>query len=255
MSQRMHNRGKTAWIKPLVIGVVIIVVGCLGAVQRHFFGPPDADLCYDAVHDHTAVLADMTTRLKPHVFQSIKHQIDQELAALQPGGRLSLFVLTPYGKSAVSLLFSMCKAEDPNTVNPFIGNKRMAQERVQTFEAAYAEALKQLTLYEDAKQSPITQGIHELVTGQRITRLVVFSDMEENTDAYSVPLDTGSAEAYERSLYVSGLAGKLRGIAVLIVQFTAERIAHRQQQSQAYWTALWNSAEASVEMVELPEAF
>ena len=251
----MNHTTLRQWKTPFILSLLLIIILGATIAIKESIGVPDDNFCLEDIPTHTVILMDSTTQIRPHAMQSVNHHILEEKKSLHAEERLSLYALSPEGDSAILPLFSMCRPGDETTINPLIDNRSIARQRIQRFEEELRAVLRDLKSYQDANTSPITQGIYELVTTEKITKLVLFSDLAEHTSAFSIPFQVGNIETYKQSLYFRGLKGRLRDVKVLVVQFTAKRFSHREKRIAQLWTALWKHSEAKdLEVVTLPEA-
>ncbi len=120
------------------------------------------------------------------------------------------------------------------------------------FEDAYTEGMQRMLQEESANESHISAALFAVVTKHDdMTDLYILSDLLHHTEALSMITNTGSCTAFKQSLHVTGIAGRLRGVNLEIVQFTAKRFEERQKQWQGCWEEVFELSGASVTWAKL----
>ncbi len=212
-----------------------------------------ADFCPAKTEKHILVLHDGTTRLHEHALQSVTYQIDRIKNALQPENRLTLLTLTSPARGLVSEEFSRCKPKPQDQIKVLTENPAALHKMNAEFEDAYTEGMERVLQEESANESHISAALFAVVTKyEDVTQLYILSDLLQHSEALSMITNTGSCTAFKQSLHVTGIAGRLRGASVNIVQYSARRYEKRQKQWQGCWEEVFElSGAASVTWAKL----
>ncbi len=212
----------------VVGGVVLVaVIGTfvwlyVGALQRN----PVRDvntLCPQAgPTEQVLVLMDVTDPIGPIAQQDVLNQLDAVADSLAKGGRFELRVLEP-GYDRTRTIFSACNPGDGSDLDHWTGNPEAAKRRwEERFHAPLESALESALSAGGAETSPIMAAIQQLAVDRLGTtearnlpnRLIVISDMLENTSAFSMYKSGPDYAAYRASRAPSEYGTDLAGAAV-----------------------------------------
>ncbi len=205
---------------------------------------------------HTMVAVDRTDPLTPAQRVRFRIEMDRVLASLATGERLTIIPIEETVPSPLKPILSLCRPPDGSDAHWLYDNKKFF---MRDFEAGFGLPLASATamLEEPAQspQSPILQtikAIAELPTfassvGRR--RLIIISDMLENTTAYSQYRDGAQQyEQFHRSVFARQVSTTLEGVAVRVVYLRNEQaVRHQVAMHRTFWQRYFESSGARVE--------
>jgi len=199
-------------------GVVLIaIIGgfgwlYLGAVERNPARDPDTLCPQTGPSEQVLVLVDVTDPIGSITQRDILNQLDAVVDGLSKGGRFELRVLEP-DDNRTRTIFSACNPGDGSDLDHWTGNPEAARRRwEERFDIPLQAAMDAALHAEQADTSPIMASIQQIAVDRLGTtearavpnRLIVISDMLENTAAFSMyrsgpdyPEYTGSRAAGE----------------------------------------------------------
>ncbi|MFN3834317.1 MAG: hypothetical protein ACK4NO_00305 [Glycocaulis sp.] len=179
---------------------LLVVVGVLGAISYAalVLQPEEYDpetLCLVGVTPpHTIVMIDRTeVRYSPDQARRINSVIQEARRELEIGERLSLFELNHRGQVRNTNRFSVCNPGRGDQINPLYRNPNRVQMRYEAlFDRPLDRALDGLLELIDSPVTPLLESLAELGTRHDFDtsvprrRIVLISDMLQNTQLYSV---------------------------------------------------------------------
>ena len=181
-------------------------------------------------------------------------------AALRAGERLSIFLIEARAPARPAPLLSLCKPNDGSDANWLYENKTLLRR---VFDKRFAQPLTALVdgLREPAQApaSPILETIRAVsllpsfreASGRR--KLIVVSDLLENTARYSHYTTTPDYQDFRRSPYGASLLPPLRGVEVELVYLPNQRAQRRQGTAHlAFWQSYFTQAGARAVQVVSP---
>jgi len=141
----------------------------------------------------TVVLLDLTDPVTRPTLQDIENKFEELIQSVPVGGLLSIYGLTERTGEIIKK-YSACNPGEGTDVDPIIANARLVQKRWESgYRKPFQEFIEGLSNKKSASHSPIMAGIQQvsllvfnapqIIGGQM--RLIVVSDMIENTDVYS----------------------------------------------------------------------
>ena len=247
--------------------LITVLVGSLlslGALAHYLKGEVIHDgetLCRsDRSVPHTVILVDRTdpfTDLHTMLFESA---MERGSAALRVRERLSIFLIEARAPVRPTPLLSLCKPDDGSDANWLYENKTLLQR---VFEKRFAQPLTALVdgLREPAQApaSPILETIRAVsllpsfreASGRR--KLIVVSDLLENTARYSHYTATPDYQDFRRSPYGASVLPSLHGVEIELVYLPNERAQRRQNRAHlAVWQSYLTEAGARAVQVISP---
>ncbi len=239
--------------------VVIAVLIGAGFLFYNLSQTPDYDeqtLCVlgEGIPPHTAVLLDKTDNYSRRQADRIASLVRRTSNDLEVGERFTLFELDERGRMDEDGAFSMCNPGRGDQTNALYRNPRIVQERyAEQFEGPLNEIMDGLISPREAPRSPVVEAIARLAQTEAFgpdapeRRVVVISDMLQNSDTFSIYGGGGSlpaniaspvevAEAIERQF-----GRRYRGVEVEVRLIPRERYEDLQRGAlRDYWETLFS---------------
>jgi hypothetical protein len=189
----------------LIAGVGAVLVGILAAKAALEQRPkPGTDNCLGPVQASTVIVVDYTEGISQQTKDEITARaLSQVMHNVKVGERVSIFSISDDSRLALKPLVSMCRP--PEDGSRVVENVALIRKHFhQKFETPIRQVLSNAP--SEAKESPIAQVLTDLSLSAYLrtpnNTLIVFSDMLENTSAFSLyKCDTPSAvvERYRAS--------------------------------------------------------
>lgn len=140
-----------------------------------------------------ALLIDKTGGFSENQKRILTRAVDNEIDNLDVGVRLAIYELDPDTFNGLSEpIFDKCKPRDGSDANVFVENQQMlAKQFNERFLGNVTEITQTAVNAEHASRSPIIEGLNDLATvyaledTQRISRIVVISDLLQHSDDFS----------------------------------------------------------------------
>lgn len=186
----------------LMIGIgVAAVLALVGAKVLVGDKPkPAPDNCMAPVRANTVVILDHSDRLSEQTLEeimarSMRHILDE----VHVNERVSVFTISDISRQSLKPIVSVCRPREDG--NRAVENLQMLRKRFQqNFEKPIREALQ--TQPVAGRESPLAQAITDLslsqyLRGERNT-LLIYSDMLEHTERFSLYRCGGTAEVVSR---------------------------------------------------------
>lgn len=234
MSRRSRSRYKLRKADSFPIGwamvggaLLIAVVGgflwlYLGAIERN--PERDAETMCPKVgpKEQVLVLVDVTDPIGPITQTDIINQLNGMADHLSTGGLFEIRTLRA-GEGRTETIFSLCNPGDGSDLDHWTGNPEAARKRWATrFDGPLKAAMDKALRAESADTSPIMAAIQQVAVDRLGSshsrtipnRLVVISDLLENTAAFSMYKAGPDFEAYRQSKAVGQFSTDLRGASV-----------------------------------------
>ena len=207
---------------------------------------------------HTIVLVDETDPLSPIQADFFKVQMEQVVRKqMKAGELLSLYSISGDPNTNRRPLIEVCKPRDGSDANRLNENEKLIKKR---FYERFAKPINQLiekltNKKEPEKISPIMETIQFAsvnslrkwnVRGER--RLLVFSDMLQNTEGFSLYRGTPSFTVFEGSPYASETKAYLPNVEVQLYYFVNEPKLQTKS-NLAFWEQYFLKDGATVDSV------
>lgn len=226
MPRRRRRSGGTAGQLVAVVLLVVVLLAAVAALLFFWFRAQDAYVEIDAeslcpktgITAQTVVLLDTTDALSPVTQSEVVNRLDDLTADLPKGGLLDIRVLDADPDRTRSLL-TLCNPGSGAGVDPLIANPQLAEKRwTERFAGPVADALAASVAGKEQAFSPILAALQGIAADRLSskaqkgvpTRVVVVSDMLENTRFYSHFRDGLNIETYKDKVgqrYLTDLAG------------------------------------------------
>ena len=234
MSRRPRSRRSLRKAESFPIGwaiaggaaLITIVVGFgwlyMGAMQRN--PERDADTMCPKVGptEQVLVLVDVTDPVGPIAQSDILNQLNAMADALPKGGLFELRTLKT-GDVRTETIFAACNPGDGSDLDHWTGNPEAARRRWdEKFDTPLKSAMDKALHAESADISPIMAGIQQVAVDRLGStqakaipnRLVVISDLLENTPSFSMYKSGPDFEAYLGSKAAAEYGTDLAGAGV-----------------------------------------
>lgn len=188
-----------------IAAVIVIIVGLRIAVNDPIEYHEDTLCALSGPVDHLVVLIDKSDAMTPSQTVHLRQVLEEEVANLAVGERMSLFVLND-ANYELDPLFSKCSPGDGSTASPLYQSParlrlRFDEAFIKPFEAAVSE----VAVARVGSTSPIMEMIQQITTmpsfkatGEGRRRLLIVSDMLQNMPYYSQY--NATASDYDRFL-------------------------------------------------------
>jgi hypothetical protein len=206
--------------------------------------------------EHTVILVDQTDSLSPAQRQRLRALIDAEAARLAIYGKLTVLALDPDSPYEPQRLFSLCAPQSGRDVNGVTGNPSMAQRRWrERFGGPLNAALDRLLTVPAADISPIVEAVkgvtwlHDFRAEVPNRRLVIFSDMLQNTAAWSHYRDGVQYARFARTPFALEQHAALSGVVVVIDYLERPSTLHLQTAAhRRFWIEFFEDTGAVAEI-------
>ncbi|MDL2060126.1 hypothetical protein MUN46_009285 [Mesosutterella sp. AGMB02718] len=207
---------------------------------------------------HTIVLVDETDPLSPIQADFFKVQMEQLVRKqMKDGELLSLYSISGDPNSNRRPLIEVCKPRDGSDANPLNENEKLMKKRFyEKFAKPIDKLIEKLTSKkEPEKISPIMETIQFAsvnslrkwnVRGER--KLLIFSDMLQNTEGFSLYRGTPSFTAFEGSPYASETKAYLPNVGVQLYYFVNDPRLQTKS-NLAFWEQYFLKDGATVDSV------
>lgn len=261
-NQQTNERGK-------IIGLVVMAVfalGIFGAIIGSACSPkPQFDKVTGcpmekgviAPKGHTVVLVDETDSLTPIQADFFSAQMEQMVGEMKPGELLSVYAITGDPAESRKPRIEVCKLRDGSDASRLTENEKKMRKQFDIHFKAPVEALVDTLTQKRASgaASPIMEAIQFVsvnsfkkrnVKGDR--RLIIFSDMLQNTKAYSFYDAKPSIERFKQSAYAAQTKTYLPGVEVSLYYF-ATRPELQTNDNVEFWKAYFKNAGARLDTV------
>jgi hypothetical protein len=208
----------------------------------------------------TAVLFDTSDPIPEATMADLANKFRNIAGSIKQGGYLWVGILTPEA-GKLKELFGRCNPGDGSTVDVWTSNPGKHQK---IWEEAFEKPLKklpdQLPNGGQADQSPIMAGIQEIklslfdngMFDKAPKRLVVVSDMMENTPAYSQYKSGPDYAAFRKSAADSRFRTDLLGADITILYFNRPERKFSSLDHAAFWKRWFSENGAdNIEFIKL----
>ena len=248
---RRRKRGNGDRLAFLVLCVAALFAAGIGAFvvdARRDVAELDGEGCRtDGAYDALVFLFDRSDALNSIQKIDVRQRVVRAIDEAPVGTRVSFAVLDAGSPDTVSTLFRGCRPADGRNVNHLTQNERMVRERwregfLEPLEATLDRSLSDAP----SATSPIMEAIQivaltELAPLGRTDfarRLIIVSDMIQNTKPYNQYRDSLEPERFRRLPYASQVAARLDDTMVE-VHYVGRANANRVQTTAhaTFWDA------------------
>lgn len=173
--------------------------------------------------EQTIVLVDATDPISPLTQKEILTRLSDQASAVPTNGRFELRTLEP-GQSRTNQIFSLCNPGSGSEIDGLTGNPEAARRRwEENFDQPLQNAMQRVTTGSSGDTSPIMAALQQIAVDRLTswaereipTRIVVVSDMIENTPDFSMYAPEGAdILAYSGSRAAAAYSVDLAGATV-----------------------------------------
>lgn len=194
----------------------------LGALERNPARDPETLCPQTGPTEQVLVLVDVTDPIGSITQQDVLNQLDEIADGLSKGGRFELRVLEA-GNDRTRTIFSACNPGDGSDLDHWTGNPASAKRRwEERFDTPLRTAMDAALHAGEADTSPIMAAIQRIAVDRLGTaqargianRLILISDMLENTSAFSMYRSGPDYASYKVSKAPSEFGTDLAGAGV-----------------------------------------
>lgn len=185
----------------LIAGMGLLVIAFFGFKLSQDNKPkPRADNCVGVVTENTVIVLDHSEQITDQTREEIEARaMAYILHKVRPNERVSVFTVSDLSKRALAPLVSRCRPPDDG--NRLVEDTRRLRKRfVESFEKPVRQALSIAPSI--SKESPIAQALTDISLSQYLrgetNTLLVFSDMLENTDKFTIYRCSSAATVVSR---------------------------------------------------------
>lgn len=219
----------------IVIAAVVLVLLTLGGLvaylSRTRVERDRESYCpVDGARGVTAIIVDQTDELTPVQRASLLNHLRRVMDDTEQDYLLMLFALADSSKQMIEPVFAACKP--PSGADPLIENPEFVRAQFEErFARPFHDAVKRLLVQAPSSESPILETIQAASVVAFGTakdavpkRLVVASDMLQNTKGFSQYRGVSGFEEFQGLGYSARVQARLRGadVEVLYLKRTTE---------------------------------
>lgn len=255
---RQRRRGGSTGGGVIPIALLSVIIVGLGATYGFFKFKASQRIVLDPITlcpvtgplATTAVLLDLTDPVSRPTLQHIENQLADIAAAIPQGGELAIYALTETA-STIEEKFAGCSPGDGSAVDPIIANPRQAQEQWERgWRKPLDEFIEGLGETVSGSRSPIMAGIqqvdllllHSPEAAAKPKMLIVFSDMIEHTDAFSIYKNGADFGTFEQSPARRMYAANLAEVGVSLFLIRRLKSPVKENDLLNFWAAWFNDS-------------
>jgi len=265
VSRARRRAGQSAnRLAKLIFAALFLVIGAIAwyAIDaRKNVSALDAAGCRtDGAHDKLVLLIDRSDALSAIQKIDIQGRIKQLIEDAKIGTSVTLSVLDAGTPQLVTTLFQGCRPDDGQNVNRLVQNERMIRERWQNdFLGPLDETLQSSLSDSPSSTSPLMEAIQLVaLTGFKYTpapgyqqRLVVVSDMIQNTDGYNQYKDSLDPIQFNTLPYAARVAASLDATDIEILYVGRPSATQIQNTAHAtFWDAWFRQNGGRITSIE-----
>ena len=171
----------------------------------------------------TAILLDRTDSFLPTTKSDLEQRIWNLLDEIEENHEISLFAVDPTHGGSLDPIIKVCSPGDPDNVDHLTQSEAiMRRNWQQKFRAPLEEELGKLLTNKEAKSSPIMEAVQSVAiqhfqsSNRRNVsrRLIIVSDLLQNSDAISFYKAQPNFERFRSSPQARGLNPDLRSVEI-----------------------------------------
>jgi hypothetical protein len=209
------------------IGIIVAVLGVVGffyvqamlankALDRETLCPPEPESV-------TVLLVDVTDPMNLPQRQDFLNQLDKLRASIPRYGKLVVIKVDPVSDRLLAPVITRCNPGTAKDVSEISGNKQKTQKQWEEgFKAPLGTAFESIMNASGADRSPILESIQSVALTElqapgmsdKSRRLIVASDLLQNTDAISFYRGLPDASEFTTSQTFSRVRTDLKGVDV-----------------------------------------
>ncbi len=232
-ARRRRGGGRGGLKGPVTIAFGLLLVLGIGATyvyKSSAYQPTDKNtfcLKNSAPPSATVILLDATDTLSAVQKQVITIRIMAEISDLIPRyGALQFYTVGPIVDDLLKPHFSLCNPGRSKEIDPLWGNPRLVEKKwKEGFSKKLDHILSQLLKSGEAKTSPIMEAMQSVSVStfldefkdSKSKRLIVISDMIQNTSEFSHYKSTKTFDQFRKTSYFQKMRPYLKGVDVEIL--------------------------------------
>src|SRR5215469_6877721 len=235
----------------IVAGVITITAA--GAAAFYALKPPPRDemtgcLSAAAPASLTTILIDSSDPLSQRQEADIRGKLEDIRRSIAANGRVEIYSLVGKPDALLAPIVAACNPGDPNKVNPFFASQRIAEDQWQAlFVSPFDRAIRESLSDNPSKNSPIMEAIQSIAIESLARdlfkdvprRLIIVSDLIQNTPALNQYRDRTSFGAFSSGPYYRRVRADLRGVSVTVLYVWRDTTKAIQGRTHAeFWNEL-----------------
>jgi hypothetical protein len=228
---RRRRGSETLALKAIAIVIVVVVLLGLGGVFWYVQGraaqlaslDPETLCPKSGPTSQFAVLIDRTDALTEIQGEALRRQITAWAAAIPKHGSFKVYEVGYAGNQGGALLqpvVAVCNPGDGSDQSAIDSNPKMWRARYEEkFQAPISAMLERMRLDEEAKTSPILEGVQAIAVKdfgpdapQGPKTLVIVSDLLQNQQGFSLYQGVPALDAFWATPYAASIKSNLIGI-------------------------------------------
>jgi hypothetical protein len=226
-ASRRGGGSETLALKAIAIVIVVVVLLGLGGVFWYVQGraaqlaalDPETLCPKSGPTSQFAVLVDRTDALTEIQGEALRRQITAWAAAIPKHGSFKVYEVG-YGGALLQPVVAVCNPGDGSDQSAIDSNPKMWRARYEEkFQAPISAMLERMRLDEEAKTSPILEGVQAIAVKdfgpdapQGPKTLVIVSDLLQNQQGFSLYQGVPALDAFWATPYAASVRSNLAGI-------------------------------------------
>jgi hypothetical protein len=243
---RSGGGSETLALKVIAIAIVVVVLAGLGGVFWFVQGraaqlaslDPETLCPKSGPTSQFAVLVDRTDALTEIQGEALRRQITAWAAAIPKHGSFKLYEVG-YGGALLQPVVAVCNPGDGSDQSAIDSNPKMWRARYEEkFQAPISAMLERMRLDEEAKASPILEGVQAIAVKdfgpdapQGPKTLIIVSDLLQNQQGFSLYQGVPAGDVFWTTPYAASVRSNLTGIHTEI--YLLHRIKAATKQTDA----------------------
>jgi hypothetical protein len=224
---RRRRGSETLALKVIAIAIVVVVLAGLGGVFWFVQGraaqlaslDPETLCPKSGPTSQFAVLIDRTDALTEIQGEALRRQITAWAAAIPKHGGFKVYEVG-YGGALLQPVVAVCNPGDGSDQSAIDSNPKMWRARYEEkFQAPISAMLTRMRLDEEAKVSPILEGVQAIAVKdfgpdapQGPKTLIIVSDLLQNQQGFSLYQGVPAGDAFWATPYAASVRSNLTGI-------------------------------------------
>jgi hypothetical protein len=224
---RRRRGSETLALKVIAIVIVVVVLFGLGGIFWYVQGraaqlaslDPETLCPKSGPTSQFAVLIDRTDALTEIQGEALRRQITAWASAIPKHGSFKVYEVG-HGGALLQPVVAVCNPGDGSDQSAIDSNPKMWRARYEEkFQAPISAMLERMRLDEEAKTSPILEGVQAIVVKdfgpdapQGPKTLVIVSDLLQNQQGFSLYQGVPALDAFWATPYAASVRSNLAGI-------------------------------------------
>jgi hypothetical protein len=205
-------------------------------------------LCHEnGAYAYHVILIDNSEVYSPIQKADIKKRLNSLINNIKTNEKISFFIVNDESINSLNPVFSKCKIRDGQNADDLIENrKKIIQKKKNKFDDPLGETIESITSKRNASMtSPIFEMIQAVAvfgfplagnTGEKTKRLVIFSDLLQNTNDFSFYRTTTENGSFWNTDYFKRVKTDLTGVDVKI--FILRNKSQKVKELVVFWESL-----------------